>query len=344
MKTYNLITLCVASLFFWSCNDGLDEEAGLNVTVTTNENVSYDGQIITVKKGTPLEFKLSGDPDFLSFFSGEEGAKYIYKDRSTIDPSQIGTSTLDFSLYLQWGNMNMIEKHIYVSDQFPGLDKNNYENDSILVEQYQKDNLWEEILSQDQYPKIQGDPPVATSYSIDMTKYLGKRIAIAIYYRGVDNSSTQPTMLFSQMAFKNVLKNGQITEYGAGSFGFTPLNMKNKWNLSDQAKMDKDREYGTYSSAPGIWNLASIGNGTLTMPSSGSKAGLKYSWLVSDLITINSCTPDQGTKLKDITQSLSTYTYTYNQVGIYNATFLARNANIDHSSETIQNLVINVVE
>ena len=71
---------------------------------------------------------------------------------------------------------------------------------------------------------------------------------------------------------------------------------------------------------------------------------LKYSWLVSDLITVNSCSPDQGTKVKDITQRLDKYTYTYNQIGIYNVTFLARNANIDHSSTTTYHMVVNVVE
>ena len=48
MKTYKLIALCLASLFFGACEDGLDEEVGLQVSVATNENTSYDGQIVTV--------------------------------------------------------------------------------------------------------------------------------------------------------------------------------------------------------------------------------------------------------------------------------------------------------
>lgn len=74
MKTYKLIAICIASLFFGACSDGLDEAVGLHVKVATNENVSFDGQIITAKKGTPIEFILSGDPDFLTFFSGEAGS------------------------------------------------------------------------------------------------------------------------------------------------------------------------------------------------------------------------------------------------------------------------------
>ena len=94
MKTYKLIAICIASLFFGACSDGLDEAVGLHVKVATNENVSFDGQIITAKKGTPIEFILSGDPDFLTFFSGEAGSKYEYRERETIDPSQIKSSML----------------------------------------------------------------------------------------------------------------------------------------------------------------------------------------------------------------------------------------------------------
>lgn len=50
MKTYKLITICIASLFFGACSDELDEAVGLHVKVATNENVSFDGQIITAKK------------------------------------------------------------------------------------------------------------------------------------------------------------------------------------------------------------------------------------------------------------------------------------------------------
>ena len=39
MKAYKLIAICVISLFFGACNDGLDEDVALDVTVNTNENV-----------------------------------------------------------------------------------------------------------------------------------------------------------------------------------------------------------------------------------------------------------------------------------------------------------------
>ena len=296
MKTYKLIAICIASLFFGACSDGLDEAVGLHVKVATNENVSFDGQIITAKKGTPIEFILSGDPDFLTFFTG------LYKD--------------------------------------------NFEADSLLVEQFEKDGKWKELVPQSSFPTAAvGNADLATPYSFDMKEYMGKRIAIAICYRGIDNTVAQSKMYFEQMRINNVMTSGQETEYSAGSFGFTPVNMKNKWNLKDQTGMTNDREYGTVTNnTSGIWNLTGVGGGSFFIHSTNANDPLKYSWLVSDLITVNSCSPDQGTKVKDITQSLSSYTYTYNEIGIYNVTFLARNANIDHSSTTTYHMVVNVVE
>lgn len=346
MKAYKLIALCVASLFIGACDNSLDKDVSLHVSVASNENISYDGQIITVKKGTPIEFLLSGDPDFLTFFSGEIGKKYLYRQRETIDPSQIKSSTLNFSLWFRYGSFDMIEKHIYISEDFTGLYKNNFEADSLLVEQVEKDGGWKELVKAEDFPtKLVSDAADATPYSFDMTEYMGKRITLAICYRGVDNTKTQPRMNFEQMRISNVLNNGQTTEYMAGSFGFTPINMKYKWNLADQSSMTKDREYGTVTNnTAGIWNLANIGNGGFFIHSSNENNPLKYSWLVSDMITINSCTPDQGTQIKNVSQRLDSYTYTYDQIGIYNATFLANNMNMEHSSTTKCELVINVVE
>lgn len=74
MKTYKLIAICVASLFFGACSDGLDEAVGLHVKVATNENVSFDGQIITAKRYSDRvhPFGRSGLPDILQWRSGQQ--------------------------------------------------------------------------------------------------------------------------------------------------------------------------------------------------------------------------------------------------------------------------------
>ena len=88
MKTYKFLILTLGTLLFASCEKELDRDlTDVSVTVATNENVRYEGNILTVKKGTPVEFLFHGDPDYISFFSGEIGHQYIF-DLGSIRGSQ----------------------------------------------------------------------------------------------------------------------------------------------------------------------------------------------------------------------------------------------------------------
>ena len=67
MKTYKLLLLGLGALWFTSCEKELDRDlTDVSVSVATNENVRYEGNILTVKKGTPIEFLLHGDPDYVT--------------------------------------------------------------------------------------------------------------------------------------------------------------------------------------------------------------------------------------------------------------------------------------
>ena len=100
MKTSKLYILLLSTLAFSSCTkemtEGLDE---VNVSVVTSENVTAEGSIITVKKGTPVEFSFAGEPDFITFYSGELGHQYIYRQRVENEESDIVSSKLKFNIY-----------------------------------------------------------------------------------------------------------------------------------------------------------------------------------------------------------------------------------------------------
>lgn len=51
MKTYNLLFLTLAAFSLGACNNELEKDLkDVNVTVETNDNVVYDGKIITVTR------------------------------------------------------------------------------------------------------------------------------------------------------------------------------------------------------------------------------------------------------------------------------------------------------
>lgn len=343
MKIYKLAAICITSLFFTACDQELKQNAKLSVGVITNENVRYDGETITVKKGTPVEFSLKGDPDFVTFFSGEIGSKYEFRDRTLVDAKDLTKSLLNFSIWPQYGNAECTAGvlSLFISESFPGISKKDFREDSILVENFQ----WKELVPQSELPQKPLTATTAMPYSINLKEYLGKKISIAIRYKATNNSSTQPRMNFTNVKVQNEMSDGQTTNLFADAFGFTALNMDNKKNYPDQKSMLKDREYGTVNNnTSGIWNLKDAGNGLFFIHSSGVKTGLKYSWLISNPIVINACTPDHGVNIKNTTQTLESHTYQYDKVGTYVATFVGTNANYEHQSTTLVTLKVNVIE
>ena len=106
---------------------------------------------------------------------------------------------------------------MYVSSDFPGIEKGNFEADSVLVEQH----AWETLIPASDFPTA----TKAQDFAIDMKPYLGKRIAIAICYRGQTNSVAQTRFTFSNMQILNQMSKGQETTFTAGSFRLHPLSI-----------------------------------------------------------------------------------------------------------------------
>ncbi len=335
MKLNKLLTvISIATFTLASCESEFTKNAELNVDVATNENVNFDGHTITVKKGNPIKFLFNGDPDFLTFYSGENGKKYEYRERTAVDESEIESSTLKFTLTPQYGKPANILT-MYVSETFPGIEKNNFAADSVLVEQHS----WETLIPATDFPTTVKE----TTYEIDMKPYIGKRIAVAICYRGQDKTSAQTKFTFKNMQIINQMVDGQQTAFSATAFGFTPINMLHRHNLDDQKSMTANRAYGTVTNnTAGIWNAKDWN--AFYIHSSNANTELKYSWLVSNLFVVNACSPDTGVGLKNITQSLDSYQYTYNEIGTYNAVFVGTNGNYKQESFAKQEYKVVVTE
>lgn len=361
MKTYKLLTaIAFLSLGLTACDKELKEDTELHVGVATSQDVNFDGKTVTVKKGTPVVFTLDGDPDFITFFSGESLKEYKYKDRTMMQLEDLDVCELSLGISAMAGNINNADITLYVSDKFPGLAKNNFEADRRLLDE--EFNDWNILI--DKNDKEEGAyPSKVWSNESDALKtenvkwvtrnlqdYLGKKVTFAICYRGVNNTSAQPKFYFLKLQMKKAFKNGIGTTTVAKDFGFTPVNMLCNENLDDQTAAvykpnANNKEYGyVTNNIPGIWKMGDLNQ--IAIHSSAKDKALKYSWLVSDPISIDaSCNPDTGTSIKNISQSLSSYTYTYEETGTYTATFVANNANyVYEGGQVVRELTINVVE
>src|SRR5574344_1144222 len=183
MKIYKYLFMALLGMTAVACENELKTDTALNVGVTTSSDVSFDGTTVTVKKGTPVQFNLDGDPDCISFFSGEIGHKYEYRERISVDANDVTSSTMTFSVWAQYGNAACTQGVLtmYVSDQFGGMKKNDFAADSVTVENF----AWNELVPQADLPQAPvANASKATSFTIDMKPYLGKKVTFAIRYKG----------------------------------------------------------------------------------------------------------------------------------------------------------------
>lgn len=350
IKYYIFFLLGMASLA--SCSDELTENVSMNVSVQTENGVTVQSDVVTVKAGTPVVFNFSGDPDNISFWSGEEGSAYANKDRLMLNPDDVVSSKLHFKLWAQYGKPASAKDvlHMYISDHFQGLAGNDFKADSVLVESFDWINFEPELTDVNGNKATLPQAPVAnankaTEYMVDIKKYFGSPITFAICYKGLDNTVNQSRMNFSEFYIENIMKSGAKTTLYAGDFGFTPINMMCHHDLDDQRSMTANREYGTVTNnTNGIWNFVNINNGAFFIQSSPALKELKYSWIVSNALVMNACSPDKGQTVKNMSQNIDSFTYTYNTPGEYKATFIGTNSNYKKETRVFRELTIKVVE
>ena len=333
--TYLYIAALSVALMTTGCEGEFDKEAALSVTAEQTDNVSTVGDTIVVKAGEPVNFLFSGDPDFITFYSGEAGSKYIYRDRTEVAAEDIESSTLSFKVWYQYGKMPDMTQpdatslvSMFISNDFPGLAKNNFTADSALVDGYR----WNALVADADMPQtIQGSEAKADAYTIDMKDYATTTFTLAIRYcsksvamkaDGVSSVSAQPKAYFSGMTIVNKMKDGTTTKLYASDFGLTPANMFCHLNLTDQKTM----------------------TGSFFIHSSAAGTHYKYAWLVSNPIKMNLCSPDKGVAIKSTNNDLGNYSYTYDTPGVYKATFVATNANYKNTSSVIKEVNVKVVK
>lgn len=225
----SLMTIAFAGLSLASCDKELKEETAMEVGVVTDSNVSFDGKTVTVKKGNPVTFSFDGDPDFISFFSGEIGHEYKHRNRIEMQPEDVEKCEINFSVVYDYGSAKTIEgsTHILISDQFEGISGNNVEKDKEAVTNCE----WTELVSQDELPKATKD---TKDYSCPLISYLGKEISIAFRLNPLDNSSTMPVIHIKGLQLNLEFNNGKSTTINAKNFEFSALNVT--YNLDDLSK------------------------------------------------------------------------------------------------------------
>lgn len=183
-----------------SCDKALDVKK-------VDFNVSTDQA--TYKLGDSVTFKFSGNPDNITFFSGEAGGQYEFRDRLTAE----GEPELSFTSFRQYGAQTL-PLQLLVSTTFNGTLNEDIENGG-----------WKDITSSATFSTGSADVP---SGRIDLSPYVGdKPLYIAFHFKG-DAGSTQRTWTIKEFQVKNKLKSGPTLSIAdLTTAGFSEISFKN---------------------------------------------------------------------------------------------------------------------
>lgn len=330
-KIYLAIILGLFALV--SCENELKESVSFDLSAAA-EGMTKDGDTIIISKSTPITFNFTGNPDFISFYSGKVGSEYKNINRTELSADDI-ESYLTFDSFAQYGTIVGAFK-VYVSKEFGTLTKNKVSD----LEKLNAEGMWTDITHLCNIPTVSSTATVATSVSL--ADFLGEPLVLAFVYKPLNNTSTQPTWEVQNLMIKNTLKkDGSITTLPALSMTLTPFDI-----YADQSIAYTPYTAGVHAARSGVWDLANIG-ATLPrvrMQSSSGGAALNEDWLISAPLTLNSCLPDKGLSIKSTTSRLDAYSYQYDDPGVYELTFVATNGNMDHFLRVVKNLVVKVID
>lgn len=276
--------------------------------------------------GDTAKFSFSGRPDVITFYSGEVGKRYEYRNRTSAN----GTPLLRFRT-IRANGTQVNSLSVMVSDNFEGV----LVKDTPTTVSRISNATWNDITSRATLST--GATAALASGNIDLSDFSaqGKPVYIAFKYQGFAGS-IQNKWTIDSFTVKNVLADGtsyEIANMNAGNISYT--------------------NYGVATFSPGFsafrvtnsyyWvvNTTSL---VITGATSTGSAAPAEAWVLLGPIDLKKVTPDMGVQVKNASQKIEELKpiYQYAAVGVYNAVFAGGKVSIDESQYTTKSFQITV--
>lgn len=321
MKHIQLYIILLLGSFISSCDRDSVESIDFNVTIQNDMDKIYAGDEIT--------FNFNGNPDYIAFYSGDIDNNYANKDRTEVTLESLGISCTIKQQYTDQEYRGKEILMIYISEDFSG----NYTAEEINKATWTK-------ISGNGYNQIAVPTTVNSSTEevngqMDLSEYKDKNFYVAFMY--------------------NAPKRNNIpTSDGNGRYMAAPRIDVNPLNIT---KETEDGQIITMSNAMTEWGFSIVyenseQQGTYQVNDTGllfqPQKGKEHTdddvivWMVSQLISPSSVSPDRGTAIKSVEAALPSFSYQYNNPGEYTATFIATNANLWNSKQIVKQVKFTV--
>lgn len=317
MLKYSLLLLIVTTCLLGACSKSL-----------SNGDAAFDVQVnaTDLAVGDTATFSFRGNPDVITFYSGEVGKRYEYRDRISAD----GIPTLRFrTIRANGAQANSLA--VMVSDNFEGV----LVKDTPATVSRITSATWTDITARATLST--GGTAAVVSGSIDLSDFStkGKPVYVAFKYQGFAGSA-QSKWTIDSFSVKNVLADGtsyEIANMNAGNISFT--------------------NYGVPSFSPGFsaFRVTNsyywvVNNTTLviTGATSAAAAAPAEAWVVLGPVDLKKVTPDIGVQVKNAAQRAEDLKliYKYPAVGVYNIVFSGGKVSSEEGQYTTKTFQITV--
>jgi hypothetical protein len=308
---YKVTMLLLLTLGFQSC-ENLEEVKDPNFDVAFSQ---------TAKVGEPVTFTVNNSPNFLNFYSGENGSKYKFKDRVKAEGE----------FFLQFETARHYQNGSSGSDNAWGLLVSTDYTGSGSIEDV-KAATWTDISDDFVFATARTYSPTTNSGKVNITELASDKptyFAIKVLADGkTSEGNRQGTFRFYSFDTSLVLADtgASLVVTNLNAPGFKPVNVQGTHPTSDTQDIWRDR-------------------GAFYELSGGQAEYTNEDWLITNPVNLSgSVSPDKGTALKTYTDKLKTFDYTFTKAGTYQIAFVGNNQTIYGQKDNVKEYTITVTD
>jgi hypothetical protein len=271
MKTKIIILIFSMAIFLISCNND----------VLIEPTATFTPDSLEFKAGSEIVFRYSGDGDYVTFWSGEEGQ--IFENRHRIEVP-VDSAYFQFNNYTAFGNTAQPRPiSVYISNSFKG----NYSELGI----YDISTTWDTITPSNT-PNYAASLVAVPSGKINITKYKDAPFFIAFKFVSDSMSGSARQVRIKDFEINAYTKAGLIKSNILSTFGFKPVNIK----------------------GPGVWTQTAV-----QLDIRGTAQKWEEDWYITKELVLNRVNSDKGLAIKTLADNMADFRYIYTKPGVYNA-------------------------
>lgn len=330
------ISVVVLGLMAASCSKELNvKDVNFNaVAVAAGTGTAADS--FSLAKGG-VAFNFSGNPDYITFYSGEIGHRYEFRNRT----NAAGVPKLQFSSALNTAGAGTVS--LMLSSDFKGLINKVSYGVSALDTGATMANItkatWTDITSRAAWATSATALP---SGSIDLSEFVKiGPVYIAFRYQA-PSGGIQKKWTITGLSVTNVLANEGAT-YVVANLNNATTSFNNYGNASYSPGWAPVFD-STVNANKYAWVFTSASSLVITGATTAAAATANAdAWVVMGPVDLTKVTPDNGVGIKTLGgTSMTNYPYAYG-AGLYNAVFVGANGNASSTKSNVVTLPVKIV-